>query len=28
VWRTWPAFTSPDVLLCTDHPTLAEEAFA
>jgi glycerophosphoryl diester phosphodiesterase len=27
-WRRWSVWGSPDVHLCTDHPTQAEEAFA
>jgi len=27
-WREWDVWTSPEVLLCTDHPTEAEETFA
>lgn len=27
-WRRWDVWGSTDVLLCTDHPTQAQEAFA
>jgi glycerophosphoryl diester phosphodiesterase len=27
-WRQWPVWASDDVLLCTDHPLQAQEAFA
>jgi glycerophosphoryl diester phosphodiesterase len=27
-WRRWDVWSSPDVLLCTDHPTRAQEVFA
>jgi glycerophosphoryl diester phosphodiesterase len=27
-WRQWDVWRSPDVLLCTDHPTRAQEVFA
>jgi glycerophosphoryl diester phosphodiesterase len=27
-WRRWDVWRSPDVLLCTDHPTRAREVFA
>jgi glycerophosphoryl diester phosphodiesterase len=27
-WRAWPVWTRPDVFLCTDHPTSAQEVFA
>jgi glycerophosphoryl diester phosphodiesterase len=27
-WRDWDVWGSPDVLLCTDHPTPAQEVFA
>lgn len=27
-WRDWTVWSEPDVHLCTDHPTQAEEAFA
>ncbi len=28
LWRTWDVWSSDDVLLCTDHPTSAQEVFA
>jgi glycerophosphoryl diester phosphodiesterase len=27
-WRAWPLWDRPDVFLCTDHPTSAQEVFA
>ena len=27
-WRRWPVWREPGVLLCTDHPTTAQEVFA
>ena len=27
-WRAWPVWRRAEVLLCTDHPTSAEEVFA
>ena len=27
-WSAWPLWSSPDVFLCTDHPTSAQEVFA
>jgi glycerophosphoryl diester phosphodiesterase len=27
-WRRWPVWASPQVHLCTDHPTQAQEVFA
>jgi hypothetical protein len=27
-WRRWTVWASPDVHLCTDHPSHAQEVFA